>query len=201
MSAGIAQENGALQNITLAINAAETFVVPPGLLHYNHNQECVPNVFFQSFSNSDPGALNVIGALAAFNAEGGDGPAAMLASGAASIVATPQGAFTLDGACLKRCGFPAEGAPGGGLQELPAVLKALAGLVDAPPPSTEARAADRCHGQPCARALRMRRPPVAMTASGTVSTMAHRERGMGRCSHVWGRVSKRGKKGCENASS
>ena len=127
MSAGIAQENGALQNITFDVNPAETFVVPQGLLHYNHNQECVPNVFYQSFSDSDPGALNVVGALAAFNNAGGDGAAAMLASGAAKIV-DPKGAFALDQACLKRCGFPETGAPGDGLRDLPAELRALFGL-------------------------------------------------------------------------
>ena len=109
------------------MNPAETFVVPQGLLHYNHNQECVPNVFYQSFSDSDPGALNVIGALAAFNNAGGDGAAAILASGADQIV-DPKGAFALDQQCLKRCGFPKTGAPGDGLQDLPAELRALAGL-------------------------------------------------------------------------
>ena len=70
MSAGIAQENGNLQNITFSVGPGETFVVPQGLLHYNHNQQCEPNIFFQSFDSADPGALNVIGALAAFNNAG-----------------------------------------------------------------------------------------------------------------------------------
>jgi len=128
MSAGISQENGNAQDITLEINPGETFVVPQGLLHYNHNQECVPNVFFQSFDSADPGALNVIGALAAFNDAGGDGAAAMLASGADSIRASPQGAFALDQQCLKRCGFPETGAPGDGLKDLPAPFRPIFGL-------------------------------------------------------------------------
>ena len=139
MSAGIAQENGNLQNITFDVNPAEVFVVPQGLLHYNHNQECTPNVFFQSFSDSDPGAINVIGALAAFNNAGGDGAAAILASGANKII-DPKGAFALDQQCLKRCGFPKAGAPGDGLTGLPAELRALTGLgggapSGSPPPS------------------------------------------------------------------
>jgi hypothetical protein len=125
MSAGIAQENGALQNITLKINPGEVFTAPQGLLHYNHNQNCTPNVFFQSFDSADPGALNVIGALAAFNASAPDGAAAMLASGAASIVKSPQGAFALDQACLKFCKL---GPEGGGLGGLPVEFKALFGL-------------------------------------------------------------------------
>lgn len=128
MSAGISQENGNQQDITLDINPGETFVVPQGLMHYNHNQECVPNVFFQSFDSADPGALNVIGALAAFNDAGGDGAAAMLASGAESIQASPQGAFALDQACLKRCGFPKTGAPGDGLTDLPSSFRPILGL-------------------------------------------------------------------------
>ena len=128
MSAGISQENGFAQDITLEINPGEVFAVPQGLMHYNHNQECEPNVFFQSFDSADPGALNVIGALAAFNAAGGDGAAAMLASGADSIKASPQGAFALDQACLKRCGFSETGAPGDGLKDLPETLRPLFGL-------------------------------------------------------------------------
>jgi hypothetical protein len=128
MSAGVAQENGSLQNITLEINPGEVFVAPQGLLHYNHNQECEPLAFFQSFNGNDPSALNVIGALAAFGAAGADGAAAMAASTAALVKASPQGAFALDQACLKRCGFPATGAPGDGLDDLPDVLRVLYGL-------------------------------------------------------------------------
>ena len=126
MSAGVAQENGNLQNITFDVNPGETFVVPQGLLHYNHNQECFPNVFFQSFDSADGGALNVIGALAAFNDAGGDGAAAILASNAAEIAGSEQGAFALDQACLARCGFDASGAPGTGLEGLSTPLLSLA---------------------------------------------------------------------------
>jgi hypothetical protein len=128
MSAGIAQENGALQNITININPGEVFTAVQGLLHYNHNQKCIPNAFFQSFDSADPGALNVIGALAAFGSAGTDGAAAILASTAEGVKASPQGAFALDQACLKRCGFPATGAPGNGLAKLPKVLRVLFGL-------------------------------------------------------------------------
>lgn len=128
MSAGIAQENTFLQNITFSVNPGETFVAPQGLLHFNHNQECVPNLFFQTFDSADFGALNVIGALGAFNAAGGDAAAAMVASGAQTVQASPQGTFALDQACLKRCGFPSEGAPNGGLDDLPAVFKPLLGI-------------------------------------------------------------------------
>lgn len=129
MTGGVAQENGALQNITIKIGVGEVFIAPRGLLHFNLNQECVPNAFFQSFDSADPGpALNVIGALAAFNAAGGDGAAAMVASNAASVTASKQMAFGLDPACLKRCGFPATGAPPDGLQKLPKVLRKLFGI-------------------------------------------------------------------------
>jgi hypothetical protein len=86
-------------------------------------------VFLQSFSNADPGAaLNVIGALAAFNTAGGDAAAAMLASRAQDIKPSPQMAFALDQACLQRCGFPSTGAPGDGLKDLPDVFRVLFGL-------------------------------------------------------------------------
>ena len=127
MDAGISQENGAAQDITIKINPGEVFVVPQGLLHYNHNAQCEPNVFFQSFSNSDPGALNVIGALAAFNDDGRDARAAMRASGAESIRPAAQGAFALDEKCLRRC-FKGKRAPGDGLEGLPKELKALADM-------------------------------------------------------------------------
>jgi hypothetical protein len=128
MSVGIAQENLALQNITLTINPGEVFMAPQGLLHYNHNQQCEPNAFFQTFDSADPGVLNVIGALADFADDKGDGAAAMLASNAASVMASPQKAFALDQACLKRCHFPPTGAPNGGLTDLPPQFKALFGL-------------------------------------------------------------------------
>jgi hypothetical protein len=41
---------------------------------------------------------------------------------------SPQGAFALDQACLKECGFPKTGAPGDGLHDLPKDFKALFGL-------------------------------------------------------------------------
>ncbi|NJR42359.1 MAG: cupin domain-containing protein [Akkermansiaceae bacterium] len=65
MDAGISQENGSAQDITFEVAPGEVFVVPQGLMHHNHNVQCTPNVFLQSFTSSDPGALNVIGALAA----------------------------------------------------------------------------------------------------------------------------------------
>ena len=128
MDAGISQENGAAQDITLEINPGEVFVVPQGLMHYNHNAQCEPNVFFQSFSDSDPGALNVVGALAAFNAAGRDGAAAMKASGANRIIPSPQGAFAIDEKCMRRCAgvFRAKGRARTGLEDLPPSLKAIA---------------------------------------------------------------------------
>ena len=128
MDAGISQENGALQDITFDVNPGEVFVVPQGLMHHNHNRQCFPNVFLQSFTSSDPGALNVIGALAALGAGSEAGAAAIAASGAGSIMPSPQGAFALDQACLKECGFPETGAPGDGLHDLPKDFKALFGL-------------------------------------------------------------------------
>ena len=128
MDAGISQENGAVQDITFDVNPGEVFVVPQGLLHHNHNAQCTPNVFLQSFTSSDPGALNVIGALAAMNAGSDAGAAAILASGAELVEASPEGAFALDQACLKKCGFPATGAPGDGLTDLPETFATLLGL-------------------------------------------------------------------------
>lgn len=103
-------------------------MVPQGLLHFNHNQQCFPNVFFQSFNDADPGALNVIGALAALGDNKPNGAAAIVASGADGVMASPQGAFALDQACLKRCHFPPEGAPGDGLHDLPDAFRAMFGL-------------------------------------------------------------------------
>jgi hypothetical protein len=128
MSAGIAQENNSLQNITFTVNPGEAFVVPQGLFHYNHNKECEPNAFFQTFDSADPGALNVIGALASFGKSGEDGAAAMLASTAEGVKASEYGAFALDQGCLARCRFPTTGADGDGLGQLPEVIKALFGL-------------------------------------------------------------------------
>ena len=128
MDAGISQENGAAQDITFEVGPGEVFVVPQGLMHHNHNRQCFPNVFLQSFTSSDPGALNVIGALAALGGGSEAGKAAIAASGADSIMASPQGAFALDQACLKECGFPKTGAPGDGLHDLPSDFKALFGL-------------------------------------------------------------------------
>lgn len=128
MDAGIAQENGALQDITFEVAPGEVFVVPQGLLHHNHNAQCTPNVFLQSFSSSDPGALNVIGALSAMGAGSDAGAAAILASGADSVGIPELGAFALDQVCLKKCGFPESGAPGDGLSDLPADFAAIFGL-------------------------------------------------------------------------
>lgn len=128
MDAGISQENGAAQDITFDVDPGEVFVVPQGLLHYNHNAQCYPNVWFQTFSSSDPGALSVTGALAALRDSGDAGAAAIAASDASRVEASPQGAFALDQACLKRCGFPETGAPGDGLKDLPDDFKLLFGL-------------------------------------------------------------------------
>jgi mannose-6-phosphate isomerase-like protein (cupin superfamily) len=125
MDAGIAQESGAAQDITFDVNPGEVFVVPQGLLHHNHNAQCTPNAFLQSFTSSDPGALNVIGALAAMGAGSDAGAAAIAASGADLVEASAESAFALDQACLKRCGFPATGAPGDGLADLPDDFRAL----------------------------------------------------------------------------
>ena len=128
MDAGISQENGAVQDITFEVAPGQVFVVPQGLLHHNHNDQCFPNVFLQSFTSSDPGALNVIGAIAAMRDGSEAGEAAIIASNAEFIEASPQGAFALDRACLKRCGFPATGAPGDGLSALPDDFAVLFGL-------------------------------------------------------------------------
>ena len=128
MDAGISQENGFAQDITFEVAPGEVFVVPQGTLHHNHNNQCFPNVFLQSFSSSDPGALNVIGALPAMRDGSKAGAAAIMASGAELVDPSPQGAFALDEACLKRCGFPASGAPGDGLTDLPEDFQVLFGL-------------------------------------------------------------------------
>jgi Cupin len=128
MDAGIAQENGALQNITLQINPGEVFVVPQGLLHYNHNRQCIPNAFFQTFNSADPGALTVTSALKALNDSGEAGAAAALASTTDQVMAgIANGAFALDQACLKECGFPEEGAEDP-FKDLPDDIKVLFGI-------------------------------------------------------------------------
>jgi len=128
MDAGVSQENGAAQDITFKVEPGEVMTVPQGLLHHNHNAQCTPNVWLQTFSGADPGALNVVGALAAM-ADGGDaGAAAIHASGAAQVHASPQGAFALDQQCLKRCHLPSTGAPNGGLDDLPDHFRIMFGL-------------------------------------------------------------------------
>ena len=54
----------------------------------------------------------MIGALAAMGLGSEAGAAAMLASGAEQVEASPHGAFALDQACLKKCGSLDTGAPG-----------------------------------------------------------------------------------------
>lgn len=70
----------------------------------------------------------MIGAISSLNIGGEAGAAAIVASGADAIMASPEGAFALDQVCLKRCGFPTTGAPDDGLADLPATFKALFGL-------------------------------------------------------------------------
>lgn len=127
MNAGIAQENGGLQNITFTAKAGEVFIVPQGLLHYNHNDQCKVNAFFQSFNSADPGALTVGNAFNAFRESGPEGRAAIIASSAVGVERSAFGAFGLDQACLARCGFPATGAPQPYAQ-VPAWLKVMFGI-------------------------------------------------------------------------
>jgi len=134
MSAGIAQENGSAQNITFPVEVGEVFVAPQGLLHFNHNQECHANAFFQSFNSNDPGAVNVINALANLGMANADGAAAIKASTAEGVmVSAPPpdmkpSAFGLDKHCLMRCNLPDTGAPGDGLETLPDALRVLYNL-------------------------------------------------------------------------
>jgi hypothetical protein len=128
MDAGIIQENTFAQNITFEVNPGEVFIAPRGLIHHNHNRQCYPNVFFQSFTSSDPGAINIVSALAAMRDGGEAGEAAIFASGAESVVGSMLMAFGLDPVCLKECGFPEDGAPGDGLDDLPEDFKVLFGL-------------------------------------------------------------------------
>ena len=51
----------------------------------------------------------------------------MAASGADVVEASTDGAFALDQACLKACGFDEGGAPGDGLDDLPKDFRALFG--------------------------------------------------------------------------
>lgn len=55
------------------------------------------------------------------------GFAAIAASGAESVEASPLGGLALDEECLRRCELPLDGAPGDGLQDLPAEFRALFG--------------------------------------------------------------------------
>lgn len=67
-------------------------VLHTGLLHFNHNKQCTPLVFTQTFNSADPGALNVVGALAALSSTAGSSIAASNVTAGAS----PQKAFALD---------------------------------------------------------------------------------------------------------
>jgi hypothetical protein len=128
MDAGVAQENTFLQNITFEVKPGQVFIAPQGLLHYNHNNQCRPLAYLQTFNSADPGALNVINALAALRDGSAAGEAAIIASGADLVEASMQQAFALDQACLKRCGLPEAGAPGDGLEGLPDDFRVLFGL-------------------------------------------------------------------------
>jgi hypothetical protein len=113
MTGGVAQENGGLQNITFTVYPGEVMIAPQGLLHFNHNNQCEALIFLQSFNSADPGALNIIGGLASLNGNSNGGSAAIKASNAGSVTASPQGAFALDQDCLSRCRLPTTGAPDG----------------------------------------------------------------------------------------
>ena len=120
MDAAIAEENGSAQDISFEVNPGEVFVVPQGLVHHNHNAQCTPSVFLQTFTSADPGVISIINTLPELR-DGSD-------AGAAGAFAQAAGAFALDHECLKRCGFPETGAPGDGLDELPEHFKELFGL-------------------------------------------------------------------------
>ena len=128
MNAGIAQENGAAQDITVEVGPGQVFIVPQGLLHYNHNSRCTPTLFTQTFSSADAGSINAVGAVAALRDSGPAGAAAIAASGAVNVSVSDMGGFGLDGACLARCGLPATGAPGDGLRRLPQSMRNMLGL-------------------------------------------------------------------------
>lgn len=67
-----------------------------GLLHFNHNNQCTPLVFTQTFNSADPGALNVVGALAALSGTAG----ASIQASNVTAGASPQKAFALDQVAL-----------------------------------------------------------------------------------------------------
>jgi len=129
MNGGVAQENGAAQNITFTVLPGELMVAPQGLMHFNANYQCSSLAFLQSFNNADPGALSVGNALAAL---GGVAPGLL---GASNIQATNTGlaAFALDAQCLQRCGLPSNG---GNLNDLPDSIKAVLGLAASTPSSS-----------------------------------------------------------------
>lgn len=140
MDAGIAPENGGPQDITFEVRPGEVFVVPQGTIHHNYNNQCIPNLFIQAFTSADPGAINVVGALAALRDGSDSGFGAIAASGAVDVTTSPLGGFALDQECLRRCGLPAEGAPGDGLTDLPAPMRALFGAAlsgNAPVPTPD----------------------------------------------------------------
>jgi hypothetical protein len=128
MDVGIAQENTFAQDITFDVNPGEVFIAPRGLMHHNHNRQCYPLAFYQSFASADPGALTITNALAALRDGSEAGEAAIRASGAEKVQGSKLAAFELDRVCLKKCGFPEDGAPGDGLDDLPEDFKVLFGL-------------------------------------------------------------------------
>jgi len=122
MGAGLSEENGGRQNVTFDVSPGQSFLVPQGLVHFNANKGCTPLVFLQAFNHADPGAINIIGALASL--KGADNQT-LAASNAGSITASPQAAFALDPVCLSRCGLT---STGGDLSKLSSELQALMGL-------------------------------------------------------------------------
>ncbi|KAK9808777.1 hypothetical protein WJX72_003446 [[Myrmecia] bisecta] len=76
-----------------------------------------------------PEAITVTNALAALGGAQPVGAAGIKASNiTGSLIVSPQGAFGLDADCLANCKLPANGAPGDGLDGLPADLRTLFGL-------------------------------------------------------------------------
>jgi hypothetical protein len=128
MDAGIAQENMSRQDITFQVKPGQVFVAPQGLLHYNHNNQCTPLVYLQTFNSADPGALNVIGAIAALRDGSAAGKAAIIASNAEFVEESPEMAFAIDHACMERCGYPEPGPDEDGLGDLPHEIRAILGL-------------------------------------------------------------------------
>jgi oxalate decarboxylase/phosphoglucose isomerase-like protein (cupin superfamily) len=131
ITAGIAQENNAAQNISFSVGPGEIVAVPQGLLHFNYNGQCSSSVFFQSFNNGDPGTITVGNALAAL---GGVAPGSLQGLGAAYIFATNTGlgSFAIDGQCLQRCNLPSSG---GTLNDVPDNIKVMLGLPASTPSS------------------------------------------------------------------